>query len=387
MLRRYIFKMIKLKAVIFALLPAMLLTACGLDDILEDSPLPKRNVTYAGPVTYGNITPELIPALTDIELVSKEFKLEDILVNETFKSFIDSAEQLGIPVQIPRKNWGTVAIYEDSISSVVESLTMERFELTFSLTNNFPLPIVGGENATKLLFVQENGDTIASHALQKDTLQEGETYDFVLNLSDKTISNNTNIFIHDFTTDSTKEITIDGDENFVFDMRLEVAEFQSLRVFTDQDFQIDETLNFNIDSAESLNKDKTEGELTFYITNNLPANTNMQFYFMNNGTITDSLFDNGSFFIKGVPVGNDGIAIEDSLDQESEEIILVDSAKIHKVYNAKQIRVKVGMNTRGTGYPYEQNYMNVPGAGESVKADQNSYIDFQVAGDVSTELE
>ncbi len=174
-----------------------------------------------------------------------------------------------------------------------KSLTIESGMLYFTLTNHMPVTLKAG---TRIAIIDSiSHDTLMSVLLLNDVSADTGFYSIPngIDMAGKTIESSLSMLITNLSTDSSAgPVTISGNESFTVSAYIKNASFLSCTVGNDSAVFRD-TTNFNLQGAK-VKTLVTGGTITTFLTNGLPFDMNLQFYFMgpDKTYIIDSLFDN-----------------------------------------------------------------------------------------------
>jgi hypothetical protein len=177
-----------------------------------------------------------------------------------------------------------------------QSLTLASGTMNFILTNNLPVILRAGAHVVIMDSVSR--DSIFSVTIPVDIAGYGGTYMMPTgkDMSGITIENNLNLIATNLSTDSSAgPITVAGNESFSVKAFISNPTFQSCVLYNDS-ASFRDTAAFSLQGSK-VKTDVQSGTITTFITNNLPVDINLQFYFMldDRATIIDSLFDNPAF--------------------------------------------------------------------------------------------
>ncbi len=190
----------------------------------------------------------------------------------------------------------TLPAFHFQLFNAFKALTLETGMLYFTLDNNMPITLKTGAWIT--LTDSISGVVLMHVQLNADVPANGGHYQYTtgVDLSGKTIENDLLLTVTNLSTAASNgAVHITGNESFTVSAFLENASLSGCTILPDT-LELRDTSEFSLQGYKVKTQMLGEDTITVFITNGLPFNMNLQFYFLRaDHTIIDSLFDGGTF--------------------------------------------------------------------------------------------
>jgi hypothetical protein len=319
-----------IKSKLFLLIPLLMLLVMASCKFAPDAiNMPNWQVNVLGPLINATASANQVVQLTTLK-----------------GSVFVSMKQLGIAVDtthtIPATGYQNLPAYNFKLFNSFKSLILETGTLYFTIQNKMAVPL----NISTRIRICNHTDTL--HPLLDHTIAENVNaysgsypYTIGVDLSGKTLEDSLLMLISHVSTDTSNgPVYYTGDESFEVDAFVEGGTLYSGTIYND-------SLEFRDTTAFSVQGYKVKtvlesGIITTFITNGLPFDVSVQFYFMaeNKVTILDSLFD------VGTTVNARMSAAQPSLDSVA---FTITNDKINHLNEAKYICSDVRVRSTTTG--------------------------------------
>lgn len=250
---------------------------------------------------------------------------------------LNSGAPISSPVPITVNDAGSFPI---ETTDLVETLTLDSGQLSFNITNYFPVTVKAG---TIISLVTAGSATPVIQLTLPDDLSPGTSQSYNFDLGQKHLNHELFLSVDKLIVDSFNDVQFRGSEirmSIQF-LNLSVSE---LGIAAQKNYEIRDTIAFNSSMIEYDDYDKMltdstiNATINFTALNYLPVNVTFQIYFydMYSGALIDSLF------IPNISVDaadNAGTPIE---AKQKEKIY---KSRIDRIKNAEQVIYSLNLDT------------------------------------------
>ena len=313
------------KLLFIVLLIVATLSSCD----LSNTDLPIWELEILGPIAQTSVSLEEIPEFSEFSYTG------EITSQEVF-----GVSNVTLPV-FPATSQDTVGPFTGETDEFV-SVTFETGDIDVSLTNDFPVNI----KQNSILIVNSGSENIFQHTIAQD-IDPGETYSFALSngLAGKTLENELEILIKDFSTDgSATPVTFNSNSKISYTFALSNATIEEIRIQSGNDFSADSDFADFSFTGDEIDIQSITGDLKVKVTNSMPVVLSLQvlFYDANKSEPPlDSLFAS-SQTVPAASVDNDGVPI---LEASTELVATIDEAKYEQIKSAQFVKTRIELSS------------------------------------------